>query len=401
MKVATALAAAAHPDAVIGGFCMRDCGDGGSLAVCMMVRNEADHLGNALRSLEGNHDALHITDTGSDDDSVDVASSAGAVVRHFPWPEHFGEARNASIAGVEQEWLLILDADDEFPEGEAGRLRAMLCGTEEQVLAGTLWYECQGDHTATKAMRLLRNVPGLCYRGRIHEYPDFGEPLRVTQVRHFPVRLVHRGEMPGDAAGNKDRRNLPLLLAEWEAVRDSRDAGRRMEIGSCLAQTLMALGEVDAADARLGELLAPVLAGTVQGIPMTIMLRAWVRQLHVVTLARGAGAAAALARSAEAALGGTVVYALHRALAEIGAGSMPAALPWLQRFAEGVADAEIPVPLRCLGPRLDIMLASCHAAAGNGERVAYHCGRAMEAAPEDFEIRLRVRLLTGGSTTYA
>jgi hypothetical protein len=379
---------------------MRICGDGGSLAVCMMVRNEADYLRNSLHSLGGNCDVIHVTDTGSEDDSVIVALSAGAVVRRFSWEGHFGEARNASIAGVSEEWILILDADDEFPEGEAGRLRCMLVGSDPEVLAGTILYECHRDHTPMRAVRLLRNVPGLRYRGRIHEYPDFGEPLRASQVRHFPVRLVHRGEMPGDAAGNKDRRNLPLLLAEWEEVREAGDPGRRMEIGSCLAQTLMALDKADAADALLKELLQPMLAGSGQGIPAATMLRAWVRRLHVLGMKEGADAVLGAARDAEAALGNTVVYALHRGQAEIAAGCMQAALPWLESFAQRAEGVEIPVPRHCLGARLELMLASCHAAAGNRDRVAYHCGKAMEDAPEDFETRLRVRLLTGGTTNY-
>ena len=366
-----------------------------------MVRNEADLLRRAIGSLASEYDALYVTDTGSEDDSVSVAEAVGAVVRCFPWVGHFGEARNASIAGVSEDWILILDADDEFPEGEAHRLRTMLCGTDPEVLAGTVLYECHRDHTAMRAMRLLRNVPGLRYRGWIHEYPDFGEPLRASQVRHFPVRLLHRGEMPGDAAGNKDRRNLPLLLAEWEDVQESGDGGRRMEIGSCLAQTLMSLGEVDAADALLEQLLRPIVEGRGRGIPVATMLRAWVRRLHVLGIKEGADAVLRAARDAEAALGGTVVYALHRGLAEIAAGRMREALPWLESFAQRLSRGEIPVPLNCLGPRLELMLASCHAAAGHRDRVAHHCGRAMEAAPDDFETRLRVRLLTRGTTIYA
>ncbi|MFN5959960.1 MAG: glycosyltransferase, partial [Verrucomicrobiota bacterium] len=139
---------------------MRLPDNGGSLAVCMMVRNEADLLSHAIASLSGHFDALYVTDTGSQDDSVAVAETAGAFVRRFTWEGHFGEARNASIAGVSEEWILILDDDDEFPEGEAGRLRELLHGAGSEVLAGTILYECHRDHTPMRAVRLLRNVPG-------------------------------------------------------------------------------------------------------------------------------------------------------------------------------------------------------------------------------------------------
>jgi glycosyltransferase involved in cell wall biosynthesis len=376
-------------------------GSDGLLAVCMIVRNESDFLRNALRSLGRIHEALYVTDTGSEDDSVSVAAAAGAVVRHFRWGGDFAAARNASIAGVREQWILMLDADDEFPEGEAEKLREMLHGAGPEVMAATVSYECHRDHTPMRAVRLLRNVRGLRYRGRIHEYPDFGQPLRANQVRHFPVRLVHRGEMPGDAAGNKDRRNLPLLSAEWEVAMESGSVERRMDIGSSLAQTLAALGDGRGAVQLISVLLRPILAGEWREFPVRPVLRAWVRWLHVLGMHEGTQSVLRTACDAEYALGKTVVYALHRGLAEIAAGRMPGAVPWLESFAQRCDAPEIPVPLNCLGARLELMLASCHQAAGNRDRVTHHCRRAMEAEPDDFETQLRVRLLTGGAMTYA
>ena len=71
-----------------------------------MVRNEAAFLRVCLASLEGQVDAIYVTDTGSTDESVAIAKSFGANVRSFQWNNDFAAARNASIAGVREDWIL-------------------------------------------------------------------------------------------------------------------------------------------------------------------------------------------------------------------------------------------------------------------------------------------------------
>ena len=69
-----------------------------SLSVVMIVKNEAECLGECLESVRGIADELVIADTGSTDDTVSVAQRFGAVVFEIPWTDDFAEARNRGMA---------------------------------------------------------------------------------------------------------------------------------------------------------------------------------------------------------------------------------------------------------------------------------------------------------------
>ena len=57
-----------------------------------------------------------IADTGSTDNSADIARQHGATVVSVPWENHFANARNAALAHMQTDWVLVLDADEELDE---------------------------------------------------------------------------------------------------------------------------------------------------------------------------------------------------------------------------------------------------------------------------------------------
>src|SRR4051794_40673333 len=82
------------------------------LSLCMIVKNESKHLANCLESVEGVVDEIIIVDTGSTDDTVEIAKSYGAKVYHYEWNDNFSDARNESIKYATGDWILVLDADE-------------------------------------------------------------------------------------------------------------------------------------------------------------------------------------------------------------------------------------------------------------------------------------------------
>ncbi len=83
-----------------------------SIALAMIVKNEAENLARVVGSVRDCVDAVYITDTGSTDGTVDIAKSLGASVNHFEWVKDFSKARNASFEPVKEDYILWLDGDD-------------------------------------------------------------------------------------------------------------------------------------------------------------------------------------------------------------------------------------------------------------------------------------------------
>ena len=186
------------------------------LSAVMIVRDEAAFLPGCLDSITGVVDEIVIVDTGSRDDTVDLARAAGAAVTHRAWDDDFAAARNAALDQARGDWVLYIDADERL--SGAGELRARLAASH--AVAGRVRFRTSRHLTRYREYRLFRNRPDIRFRGAIHEtmVPDI---LRIAAaegapLEDMPADIDHLG-YDGDQAP-KHERNLPLL--ERQVVED-------------------------------------------------------------------------------------------------------------------------------------------------------------------------------------
>ncbi|MDG0991361.1 MAG: glycosyltransferase family 2 protein [Luminiphilus sp.] len=89
------------------------------LSCFLIVCNEGDRLDRCLKGLAGWVDQLVILDSGSSDNTVEIAERCGAEVHCTDWPG-FGAQRNRALTYCQHEWVLNIDADEEItPELQA------------------------------------------------------------------------------------------------------------------------------------------------------------------------------------------------------------------------------------------------------------------------------------------
>ena len=194
-----------------------------SLALCMIVRNEAAQLPRFLASTAGLWDQFVAIDTGSNDGSQELLAAAGAEVSEIPWPDDFAKARNVALEHARCDWILVLDAD-EFPgAGFAIELRHLIANPA--IGAATInisSLQPGGGRRSSHLLRLFPSHPALRYRYRIHE--DIAEPVRQRLAQtgqHFgqvKTPVEHIGYTKGQLAGKdklaRDERLLKLAIAD-------------------------------------------------------------------------------------------------------------------------------------------------------------------------------------------
>src|SRR3982750_594274 len=105
------------------------------IALVMIVRDEARSLKRCLASALPWVDEAVVVDTGSRDQTPEIAQRLGARVGHFTWTDDFSAARNAALALTEAPWRLVLDADEWISDGaeSLGALRQEAPGFIGQV----------------------------------------------------------------------------------------------------------------------------------------------------------------------------------------------------------------------------------------------------------------------------
>lgn len=219
--------------------------DGPLLSAVLVVRNEAGQLADCLASLRPLVDEVVVHDTGSTDETVQIARAAGAAVHEGFWDDDFARARNVALDLAHAPWALVLDADERAvtdPLG-AARLRRLLAGSEGGIPADILTVAVHNEYPEElgggyrhPGPRLLRRS-AVRYRGRVHEEPVSagGLPAGVCPPETLTIR--HLGYRDADVVRAKAARNAQIAQAELDRL--TADPGADPQ---SLAKVLLDLG---------------------------------------------------------------------------------------------------------------------------------------------------------------
>ncbi len=186
-----------------------------SISVCMIARDEAKNLGSCLKSTGDLSSEIIVVDTGSTDDTVEIAEALGARVYHFDWTGDFSAARNESLRHATKEWVFWLDADDRLTPDTVRQLKQYAApGLADAYICPVASGLSDGSRSVTEHVRLFRNGLGITFQGVIHEsvLPDL---LRMgLRVARIDAVIEHTGYESPETLRRKSRRNLEMIEAE-------------------------------------------------------------------------------------------------------------------------------------------------------------------------------------------
>ncbi|MDX1415442.1 MAG: glycosyltransferase family 2 protein [Candidatus Promineifilaceae bacterium] len=80
------------------------------LTAVILTLNEAEHIEDCIKSLSG-VDRVIVFDSFSQDDTVQLATAAGATVLQSKF-ENYAQQRNSALEAIETDWVFFVDADE-------------------------------------------------------------------------------------------------------------------------------------------------------------------------------------------------------------------------------------------------------------------------------------------------
>ncbi|MBO5253706.1 MAG: glycosyltransferase [Clostridia bacterium] len=183
-----------------------------TVSLCMIVKNEEEHLPHCLRSVQSLVDEIIIVDTGSTDNTKEIAAAFGAKIYDFVWCDDFSAARNFSFSKATQEYCMWLDADDVFSDGDRNAFLRMKGELPDDTDVVMLRYHTAFDATGRPTFsywreRLLRRSRGFRFEGAVHE-----AITPCGKIYYGDAAVSHRKTKPGDPDRN-------LLI--YEKLRES------------------------------------------------------------------------------------------------------------------------------------------------------------------------------------
>jgi len=192
------------------------------LSVGMIVKNEEKYLDKCLSALKPLLDSvkseLVIVDTGSTDNTVEIAKKYTDKIYFFEWINDFAAARNFGLEKCVGEWFMYIDAD-EILDADASDLIGFFSNSELCVKYNSATYIINNYMTAdgkksmnTTVARIVRRTIGLRFNYPIHEaLNEFSQPHYLSKTVFHHWGYAYEKE---DAKNAKNERNLSLLIEE-------------------------------------------------------------------------------------------------------------------------------------------------------------------------------------------
>lgn len=191
------------------------------ISACVIVKNEENNLPVWLETSKLFADELIVVDTGSSDNTVDLAKKAGAKVIEIKWQNDFAAAKNVALDAATGDWIVFNDADEIFynPESVRGFI-IKECFTPQNISVVMFpMSNVDADNGNVEierfdAVRAFKNLPELRYSGKVHEMLLLnGKSLNYSDMLKADDRMLikHTG-YSSSIIQKKVKRNLKLLL---------------------------------------------------------------------------------------------------------------------------------------------------------------------------------------------
>lgn len=202
------------------------------ISACVIVKNEAKNMPRWLECMKNVADEIIVVDTGSTDNTVELARNAGAKLYHFEWIKDFAAAKNYALDQATGDWILFLDADETFTPAAQKVLRQELEQFNKDKSVACLLCRMldidtdDGDRLFNTSLlpRIFRCSPYIRYAGAIHEQLENSQGNK-RMIFAKKLEILHTG-YSSSIIRSKTERNLPMLLHELKNATTDKERRR-------------------------------------------------------------------------------------------------------------------------------------------------------------------------------
>lgn len=195
------------------------------LSIGMIVKNEEKYLGKCLTAIKPILDELDseliIADTGSTDNTVEIAKRFTDKVFNFEWINDFSAARNSTLERAKGEWFMYIDADEVLQDC-TDIIHFFKSKEYRRYNSATYIVRSYSDlvdkstYSDIRSQRLVSMAGGSKFIGKIHEaFSSFRAPIKYLNLiaDHYGYVFLNNGVDTG-LAKEKNKRNLEYLFEE-------------------------------------------------------------------------------------------------------------------------------------------------------------------------------------------
>lgn len=187
-----------------------------TISLCMIVKNEEAVLERCLNSIADLMDEIIIVDTGSQDNTKEIAKRYTDKVFQFQWVDDFSKARNFSFSKATKDYIYVADADEVLDDKNRKKLKDLKQVLLPEIDIVQMYYCNQLLHNTSynydKEYRpkLYKRIRTFQWVEPLHERVQI-EPI----IYDSEIEVIH---MPQSNHGARDFSNFLKMIQRGESV---------------------------------------------------------------------------------------------------------------------------------------------------------------------------------------
>lgn len=173
-----------------------------SISLALIVRDSAKTLDRCLSTFKNISEEIVVVDTGSVDNTLEIAKKYTDKIYHFKWINDFSAARNYSFQLCSCSHIFWVDSDDYILPPDIEKVKNLDLSDKEIVICN---YEYAHDEFGNSIYtvpreRIIKKSLGLMWHERIHEYLELNGRMYISDIS------THHDKQQGTS-----ERNLKIL----------------------------------------------------------------------------------------------------------------------------------------------------------------------------------------------
>lgn len=196
------------------------------ISLCMIVKNEEKYLKRCVDSVSDLVDEVIIVDTGSSDETINIASQLTKKVYKKEFNGNFAEMRNYAINQAQNDWILFLDADEFFYPNEVMRIQKLFSKGIPDKIGGIEFnaynFFNTGGWFTSHVLRIFRNNRGFHYERAVGERIVNSILSAGYEIMEPDIILTHTGYCKSSEYRFKKMENY-IAIAQKQIEENSKD----------------------------------------------------------------------------------------------------------------------------------------------------------------------------------
>lgn len=193
-----------------------------TLAVVILTKNEAENIAAVIENAKACTGEILVIDSGSTDETVELAEKFGAKVFYRAWDGDFAAQRNFALDKTAADFVLYLDADERLTAETAADIKNILAkdnlDVQYRLKRKAISFGVTFNHGVLQPDYVLRMFPRnqVQWRGKVHEHPECS--CKVERLRGYIEHYTYKSWEAWE-------RKFQLYTSIW--AKDAYQSGRR------------------------------------------------------------------------------------------------------------------------------------------------------------------------------